>query len=214
MLAKAHVSSHPWGVRRSQCTFLWLGTFWQAHPPARLGKLIPFPPLPVPARNQGNSGELCEPWQRVARLRPVAQLQSGRHPARPQLQQPFAMFCCLCCRDVSAQYGVRALQEMAGSPSSLPTIPACFLTVLILEDLMGFPPCKIGGDGKGRRPRRRNTRVHPTLTTGGRASRRAVRQRGAQQPLQAVRSRRGCSGAPADLGSRGRMLPWTAPTWR
>lgn len=52
MLAKAHVSSHPWGVRHSQCTFLWVGTFWQAHPPTRLGKLIPFPPLPVPARNQ------------------------------------------------------------------------------------------------------------------------------------------------------------------
>lgn len=56
--------------------------------------------------------------------------------------------------------------------------------------------------------------MHPTLTTGGRASRRAVRQRGAQQPLQAAGSQRGCSGAPPDPGSRGRTLPWTTPTWR
>lgn len=52
VLAKAHVSSHPWGVRHSQCTFLWVGTFWQAHPPAHLGKLVPFPLHPVPASNQ------------------------------------------------------------------------------------------------------------------------------------------------------------------
>lgn len=119
MLAKAHVSSHPWGVRGSQCTFLWVGTFWQAHPPARLGKLIPFPPLPVPARNQGNSGELAALW-RVARLGPVAQLQPGRHLARPRLQQPFAMFCRLCCRDVSARYGVRALQVSGQQPELSP----------------------------------------------------------------------------------------------
>lgn len=89
-------------------------------------------------------------------------------------------------------------KQAAGSPSSLRTNSACFLSTLILEDLAKFPSCGVvGGWRVEGAEREKYMNASKQLQFAGRASERTTRQQGARQPPEAVRSAEHSAGGDA-----------------